>query len=121
MKTIFDLLETYLMVLIHPFRIHQQFRYQVALPGQENHFFAPLKLSEALLGKEYPIQTLDGDIIVTIPEGVAIDEILRVRGKGVPTSKSKRGDLLIKLNIKLPNKLSRKSRELVEELQKEGV
>jgi hypothetical protein len=48
MKSILDLLETYLMVLVHPFRIHQQFRYQVALPGQDNHLFAPLKLSEAL-------------------------------------------------------------------------
>lgn len=48
MKEIFYLLETYFMVLVHPFRIHHQFRYQVALPGQENHFFAPLKLSEAV-------------------------------------------------------------------------
>ena len=80
-----------------------------------------LKLSDALLGTEYPIQTLDGEIRVTIPEGVSINEILRVRGKGVPLSKSKRGDLLIKLNIKLPSKISRKSRELIEELKKEGI
>ena len=80
-----------------------------------------LKISDALLGTEYPIQTLDGEIKVTIPEGVAINEILRVRGKGVPISKNKRGDLLIKLNIKLPGKLSRKSREIVEELKKEGI
>ena len=80
-----------------------------------------LKLTEALLGREYPIQTLDGEINVTIPEGVGINEILRVRGRGVPSSKNKRGDLLIKLNIKLPNKLSRSSRALIEELQKEGI
>ena len=80
-----------------------------------------LKLSEALLGIKYPIQTLDGEIEVTIPEGVSINEILRVRGKGVPMSKSKRGDLLIKLNIKLPEKLSKKSREIIEELKKEGI
>ena len=80
-----------------------------------------LKLSDALLGTKYPIQTLDGDIEVTIPEGVAINEILRVRGKGVPLSKNKRGDLLIKLHIKLPSKISRKSRELIEELKKEGI
>lgn len=48
MKAILDLLETYLMVLVHPFRIHQQFRYNVRLPGHDDHFFAPLKLSEAL-------------------------------------------------------------------------
>ena len=80
-----------------------------------------LKLSDALLGTKYPIETLDGKIEVTIPEGVAINEILRVRGKGVPVSKNKRGDLLIKLNIKLPNKLSRSSRALIEELKKEGI
>lgn len=80
-----------------------------------------LKLSDALLGTKYPIQTLDGEITVTIPEGVSINEILRVRGKGVPSSKGKRGDLLIKLNIKLPSKISRKSREIIEELKKEGV
>ncbi len=80
-----------------------------------------LKLSEALLGTKYNIDTLDGKIEVTIPEGVGINEILRVRGKGVPVTKNKRGDLLIKLNMKLPSKLSRKSREIIEELKKEGI
>ena len=80
-----------------------------------------LKLSDALLGTKYNIETLDGDIEVTVPEGVGINEILRVRGKGVPTGKNKRGDLLIKLNIKLPGKLSRKSREIIEKLKEEGI
>ena len=80
-----------------------------------------LKLSDALLGTKYPIETLDGEIEVIIPEGVSINEVLRVRGKGVPIGKNKRGDLLIKLNIKLPNKLSRKERELIEQLKKEGI
>jgi hypothetical protein len=48
MRSIVDLIETYFMVLVHPFRIHHQFRFNVALPGQNNHFFTPLKLSEAL-------------------------------------------------------------------------
>lgn len=80
-----------------------------------------LKLSEALLGAKYDIETLDGKVEVKIPEGVSINEILRVKGKGVPAGGGKRGDILIKLNIKLPNKLSKKSRELIEELKKEGV
>jgi molecular chaperone DnaJ len=80
-----------------------------------------LNLTDALLGTTYPIETLDGKIDVTIPEGVSVNEILRVRGKGVPYAKGKRGDLLIKLNIQLPSKLSRKSRELIEALKKEGI
>lgn len=80
-----------------------------------------LKLSDAMLGTEYSIQTLDGNISVKIPEGVSINEILRIKDKGVPLGKNKRGDLLIKLKIKLPGKLSRKSRELIEQLKKEGI
>lgn len=80
-----------------------------------------IKLSDALLGTEYGIETLDGNIKVKIPEGVSINEILRVKGKGVPNPKTKRGDLLIKLHIKLPSKLSRKERELIEKLKEEGV
>ena len=80
-----------------------------------------VKLSDALLGMEHKIQALDGEITVVIPEGISHGEVLRVRGRGVPLSKSKRGDLLIKLSIKLPNKLSRKSRELIEQLKKEGI
>ncbi|OGI89517.1 molecular chaperone DnaJ [Candidatus Nomurabacteria bacterium RIFCSPLOWO2_01_FULL_40_15] len=80
-----------------------------------------LKLSDALLGTKHKIETLDGEIEVAIPEGVGINEILRVRGKGVPLSKGKRGDILIKLHIKLPSKISRKSRELIEELKKDGI
>jgi DnaJ-class molecular chaperone len=80
-----------------------------------------LKLTEALLGLEFPIKTLDGEIKVKIPEGVAVNEILRVKGKGVPTAKGKRGDLLIKLNIKMPSKVSKKAKDLIEELKKEGI
>ena len=80
-----------------------------------------IKLSDALLGMEYPIETLDGNIKVKIPEGVSINEILRVREKGVPMSKAKRGDLLIKLHIKMPSKLSRKSKDLIEKLKEEGI
>jgi molecular chaperone DnaJ len=80
-----------------------------------------IKLSDALLGGEYPIETLDGKISVKIPEGVSHGEILRVRGKGVPMDKTHRGDFLIKLNIKLPKKLSRKARNLFEELKGEGI
>lgn len=80
-----------------------------------------IRLSDALLGMEYNLQTLDGNLKVKIPEGVSPNEILRVKEKGVPTGKGKRGDLMIRLHIKLPTKLSKKSRELVEKLKEEGI
>ena len=80
-----------------------------------------VKLTDALLGAEYGVETLDGKIKVKIPKGVTHGEILRVKNKGVPISERRRGNLLITINIKLPNKLSRKAKKLVEELKNEGV
>ncbi len=80
-----------------------------------------IKLTTALLGGEYKLTTLDGEVVIKIPAGVAHGEILRLRNKGVPYDKNRRGDLLIKLNIQLPNKLSKDATRLVEELKKEGI
>ena len=80
-----------------------------------------IKLTTALLGGEYALETLDGPITIKIPAGVEFGEILRIKSKGVPVEKNRRGDLLIKINIQLPNKLSRAGAKLVEELKKEGI
>ncbi len=82
-----------------------------------------IKLSEALLGSTYTIATLDGDIDLKTPEHISFGEILRVKGKGVPigAGKNQRGDLLIKVHIELPKKLSKEARKLVEQLRGEGV
>ncbi len=80
-----------------------------------------VKLTDALLGASHTIHTLDGDITVKTPENVAHGEVLRVKGKGVPTGKSSRGDLLIRVHIDLPKKLSKEARKLIEQLKGEGV
>lgn len=80
-----------------------------------------VKLTDAILGAEYPVQTLDGQIKLKIPKGVSSGEILRVREKGVPMDSKHRGDLLIKLEVKTPAKLSRKAEKLVEDLRGEGI
>jgi molecular chaperone DnaJ len=80
-----------------------------------------IKLSTALLGGEYDIETLDGNIKLKIPAGITIGEVLRIKGKGVPVERNKRGDMLVKVHIQLPNKLSRNATKLVEELKKEGI
>ncbi len=79
-----------------------------------------VKLTDALLGGVYTIRTLDGEIKVTVPAGVSYGELLRVKGHGVPTQ-DRRGDLLIRVVIKIPTKLNRKVQALIDELKKEGL
>ena len=81
-----------------------------------------IKLTTALLGGEYNLKTLDGDIMIKVPAGISFGEILRVRGKGVPLGRGgKRGDLMIRLKIELPAHLSKDAAELVERLKEKGI
>lgn len=80
-----------------------------------------VKLSSALLGDEYTIPALDGNISVKIPEGIKHGEILRLRGKGIPVDRNHRGDLLITISVDIPSKLSKEAKKLVEELKKQGI
>ncbi len=80
-----------------------------------------IKLSEALLGTTREIHTLDGNEKLVIPAGVTHGELLRVRGKGVPHGRGARGDLLVRVSIDMPKKLSRQARDLIEKLRAEGL
>ncbi len=78
-------------------------------------------LTEALLGAERIIETLDGNLTLKIPQGTNSGTILRVKGKGVPVGESKRGDLYVRITVRIPEKLSRDAKKLVEELKKENL
>ncbi|RJQ34362.1 molecular chaperone DnaJ [Candidatus Parcubacteria bacterium] len=80
-----------------------------------------IKLSDALIGGEYTIPTLDGDEEISVPAGIVHGEMIRVRGKGVPHGRGNRGDLLVRIDIEFPKKLSKKARELIQELRTEGI
>lgn len=80
-----------------------------------------VKLSDALLGAEYQVETLDGPLTLTVPAGVSHGELLRIKGKGVPIAKGKRGDFFVRVKILLPQKLSREAKKLIEKLKEEGI
>ncbi|HUC89039.1 MAG TPA: molecular chaperone DnaJ [Candidatus Paceibacterota bacterium] len=81
----------------------------------------PIKLTDALMGMAYNLKTLEGNVVeVKIPEGINNGEMLRVRGKGVPSSRG-RGDIILRIIIKMPAKLSRSARDIVEKLKAEGL
>ncbi|MEK7066579.1 MAG: DnaJ C-terminal domain-containing protein, partial [Patescibacteria group bacterium] len=89
--------------------------------GDNLYMDLKIKLTDALLGATYDVKTLDGDIKLQIPEGVSSGEILRVKGRGVPIDKSRRGDIMIKIIIPIPAKLSKQAKFAVEKLKEEGL
>jgi len=90
---------------------------------KQDDLYMTLKLSfpEAALGTEKEIATLDKKkIVVKIPAGIQSGELLRVKGKGIRHFNSfGQGDLFIKALVETPQKVSRRAKELLIELQKE--
>lgn len=81
----------------------------------------PVKLTDALLGTTVSIESLEGKTLeVKIPQMKSAEELLRVRGKGIPAGNN-RGDLIIRLEVALPHKLSGKAKKIVDDLKSEGL
>jgi molecular chaperone DnaJ len=78
----------------------------------------PISVPQAALGAEIHVSTLDGKTIkVKVPPGIQNGKMLRIRDEGVPSG-GRRGCLFIKFMIQIPAKLSKRGRELMEELSR---
>ncbi len=101
-------------------KIHVQAHPTIKRDGETLMTTVKVKLSDALLGTTYSVETLDGAVDIKIPEGVKHNEQLRIKSKGVPDGTT-RGDFLVKVQIEMPQKLSKTAKKLIEELRKENI
>ncbi len=71
-----------------------------------------LSVPQAVLGTKLRVPTMEGEVDVTIPPGMQPDEMLRLRGKGLPRYRSTgRGDLILRIEVVIPEQLSDEERE----------
>jgi molecular chaperone DnaJ len=85
--------------------------------GNDLYCVVPISFPQAALGAEIEIAAIDGPVTLKVPEGVPSGKELRVRGRGVPFLNEKgHGDLVVKVVVQIPRKLSRTQRDLVKEL-----
>jgi molecular chaperone DnaJ len=75
----------------------------------------PITFTEAALGANVAVPTLNGPVTVKIPSGTPAGKTFKVKGKGAPRPKGGQGDLLVTVEVEVPRKLSRKEREILEE------
>jgi len=75
---------------------------------------------QAALGAEILVPTLDGTTLIKVPPGTQVGEVITLKGKGMPRFRGYgRGDLLVRLGISVPEKLTYQQRVLLEQLAKE--
>jgi molecular chaperone DnaJ len=86
--------------------------------GYDLYCAVPISITQASLGADIHVTTLDNKTIkVKVPAGIQSGKMLRIRDEGVPSGGQK-GNLYIKVIVQIPEKLSRKGKDLLEELAK---
>lgn len=86
--------------------------------GKNLYCEVPISIFDACLGGEIEVPTLDGRVKLKIPEETQTGKLFRLRGKGVaPVRGGSTGDLLCRVVLETPINLSKKQKEMLEELR----
>jgi curved DNA-binding protein len=91
---------------------HPRFRVE----GRDLYVDLPVAPWEAALGAEVPVPTLSGTARLKVPAGSSSGRRLRLRGQGLPSADGSAGDLYAVLAVHVPKRLTKKERELFEQL-----
>jgi molecular chaperone DnaJ len=74
----------------------------------------PISFTQAALGGEIDIPTIDGIIKYTIPEGTQTATVFKLKGKGIKRLRSNsRGDQYVRVNVEVPTRLTQKQKDLL--------
>jgi molecular chaperone DnaJ len=104
--------DLYVVTRVEPSKIYER-------RGDDLVVTVPVSFTTASLGGSVDVQTPDGLVSLKIPSGTEDGKLLRLKGRGAPRLKgSGKGDLLARVRIQVPKKLSKKQRELLEQLEK---
>ena len=86
------------------------------------HFTLPITVFDAILGREFEIDLIDGTKeVIKVKPGTQVGERITLKGKGVPSVKGYNvGNLYVDLNILIPTNLSKEQKEIFEKMREES-
>lgn len=102
--------DLYVSIHIKPHGIFKREGYDVVCD-------VPISFTQAALGAEIDIPTIDGIMKYTIPDGTQTSTVFKLKGKGIKRLRSNsRGDQYIRVSVEVPTKLSQKQKDLLRQL-----
>ncbi|HZQ80975.1 MAG TPA: molecular chaperone DnaJ [Gaiellaceae bacterium] len=104
--------DLYVITRVEPSKVYER-------RGDDLVVTVPVSFTVAALGGTVEAPTPEGNVSLKIPSGTEDGKLLRIKGRGAPRLKgSGKGDVLARVRIQVPKKVSKKQRELLEQLEK---
>lgn len=104
-----------LKVTVHPHEVFTR-------DGDNLRIEVPVTFAEAALGETISVPTLAGDTVkVKLPAGITSGKTLRVKGRGVRRKNGQSGDLMVKVSVTVPQRLTDEARAAIEALRNQEV
>jgi len=101
----------YVDIQVKPHQIFQR-------DGDQLYAEIPIQITTAILGGQIKVPTLDGSVMLKIPDGTQTGKTFRLKNKGIQSVRSHRpGDLMVRVVVETPVNLTRRQKELLKELQ----
>ncbi len=107
--------DLYIQISVRP---HKLFKRE----GNNLHLDVPISFTQAALGAEIDVPTLDGKVKYAIPEGTQTDTEFRIRGEGIPQlGTTNKGDLIFRVRVEIPKRMTDKQRELLRQFDEQST
>jgi molecular chaperone DnaJ len=105
--------DLYVAVHVKPSKVFSREGFDVFTDNEVN-------FAQAVLGDTIEVETLDGIVKMVVPEGTESGQLIRLKGKGIPRLQgSGRGDQYVRVKIRVPKKVNKETKKLLEELRGE--
>ena len=103
--------DLYVIVTVRPDAMFERDRFDV-------HVTVPITYSQAVLGAEVEVPTIDGKVKSDVPEGTQSGTVFRLRGKGIQYIRGRgRGDQYVHVVVEIPKKLTKTQREALKKFE----
>jgi molecular chaperone DnaJ len=86
--------------------------------GFDLHVELPVSFKTAALGGVVKVPTIDETFDFTVPEGTQSGQVFTVRGKGIRSARGNVGNLILKIVVEVPTKLSKEQKRAIENMEK---
>jgi len=101
-------------------KVHIQEDPQFGVDGHNLHTIVAVSPWEAALGAKVPVKTMEGNVTLSIPTRSQSGQKFRLRGKGIPKRQSQPGDMIVEIEIVIPESLTEEEEKLLKELARKS-